>query len=92
MLLIYENYFQTYLKLEKWILQNYYNYETNFSNLIKNQIIKLNKVNSETEDIICGYSEQHLNSSLKDLTGNYVNFEIIKSDLFITYKEAVTTK
>ena len=76
MLLIYQNYFQTYLKLEKWILQNYYNYE----------------INSETEDIICGYSEQHLNSSLKDLTGNYVNFEIIKSDLFITYKEAVTTK
>ena len=49
-------------------------------------------VNTETEHILCGSSELHLEQSLKDLVEDYAQVEIIKSKPFVAYKETVTTK
>ena len=64
------------------------------SNLLK--ITKINPlvkaINTETEHMLYGYSEQLLNSSLKDLVENFAKIEINKSEPFITYKETVSKK
>jgi len=47
---------------------------------------------SETENIIAGCGELHLEICLNDLTTEYTNVEIIKSDPVVPYKETVTEK
>ena len=47
-------------------------------------------INTETEHIICGCGELHLEICLKDLVEDYANIEIIKSDPVVPYKETVT--
>lgn len=47
---------------------------------------------SETENIIAGCGELHLEICLQDLCNEYTNIEIIKSDPVVPYKETVTDK
>ena len=49
-------------------------------------------INTETEHIICGSGELHLEICLKDLVEDYAKIEITKSDPVVPYKETVTTK
>ena len=49
-------------------------------------------INTETEHIICGSGELHLEICLKDLVDDYAKIEINKSDPVVPYKETVTTK
>ena len=49
-------------------------------------------INTETEHIICGSGELHLEICLKDLVDDYAKIEITKSDPVVPYKETVTTK
>ena len=48
-------------------------------------------INTETEHIIAGCGELHLEICLKDLVEQYSNIEIVKSDPVVPYKETVTT-
>jgi len=48
-------------------------------------------ISTETEQIICGCGELHLEICLKDLVDDYSGIEIIKSDPVVPYKETVTT-
>ena len=48
-------------------------------------------INTETEHIICGCGELHLEICLKDLVEDYAKVEITKSDPVVPYKETVTT-
>ena len=47
-------------------------------------------INTETEHIICGCGELHLEICLKDLVEDYANVEIIQSPPVVPYKETVT--
>ena len=47
---------------------------------------------TETEHIICGCGELHLEIYLKDLVEDYAKVEITKSDPVVPYKETVTAK
>ena len=49
-------------------------------------------INTETEHIICGCGELHLEICLKDLVEDYAKIEIVKSDPVVPYKETVTNK
>ena len=49
-------------------------------------------INTETEHIICGCGELHLEICLKDLVEDYAQIEIVKSDPVVPYKETVTIK
>ena len=49
-------------------------------------------ISTETEHIIAGCGELHLEICLKDLVEEYSNIEIIKSDPVVPYKETVTEK
>ena len=49
-------------------------------------------INTETEHIICGCGELHLEICLKDLVEDYAKIEIVKSELVVPYKETVTNK
>ena len=49
-------------------------------------------INTETEHIICGSGELHLEICLKDLVEDYAKVEITKSDPVVPYKETVTAK
>ena len=49
-------------------------------------------INTETEHIICGSGELHLEICLKDLVDDYAKIEINKSDPVVPYKETVTAK
>lgn len=48
-------------------------------------------INTETEHIICGCGELHLEICLKDLVEDYARVEITQSDPVVPYKETVTT-
>jgi elongation factor 2 len=48
-------------------------------------------ISTETEQIICGCGELHLEICLKDLVDDYSGIEIIKSDPVVPYKETVTS-
>ena len=48
-------------------------------------------INTETEHIIAGCGELHLEICLKDLVDDYAKVEIVKSDPVVPYKETVTT-
>lgn len=47
-------------------------------------------ITTETEHIICGCGELHLEICIKDLTEDYSGIEIIQSDPVVPYKETVT--
>jgi len=47
---------------------------------------------SETENIIAGCGELHLEICINDLCNEYTNVEIVKSDPVVPYKETVTSK
>jgi elongation factor 2 len=47
-------------------------------------------ISTETEQIICGCGELHIEICLKDLVDDYSGIEIIKSDPVVPYKETVT--
>jgi len=47
-------------------------------------------ISTETEHIIAGCGELHLEICMKDLCEEYANIEIIKSDPVVPYKETVT--
>jgi len=47
-------------------------------------------ISTETEHIICGCGELHLEICMKDLVEEYAKVEIIKSDPVVPYKETVT--
>ena len=47
-------------------------------------------INTETEHIICGCGELHLEICLKDLVEDYAKVEITKSDPVVPYRETVT--
>ena len=49
-------------------------------------------INTETELIICGSGELHLEICLKDLVDDYAKIPITQSDPVVPYKETVTTK
>ena len=49
-------------------------------------------INTETEHIICGSGELHLEICLKDLVDDYAKIPITQSDPVVPYKESVTTK
>ena len=49
-------------------------------------------INTETEHIICGSGELHLEICLQDLKEMYSKIEIVQSDPVVPYKETVTTK
>jgi elongation factor 2 len=49
-------------------------------------------INTETEHIIAGCGELHLEICLKDLVEEYSGIEIVKSDPVVPYKETVTTQ
>ena len=49
-------------------------------------------INTETEHIICGSGELHLEICLKDLVDDYAKIQITKSDPVVPYKETVITK
>ena len=49
-------------------------------------------INTESEHIICGSGELHLEICLKDLVDDYAKIEITKSDPVVPYKETVTNK
>ena len=49
-------------------------------------------INTETEHIICGSGELHLEICLKDLVDDYAKVPITQSDPVVPYKETVTTK
>ena len=49
-------------------------------------------INTETEHIICGSGELHLEICLKDLVEDYAKIEITQSDPVVPYKETVTAK
>ena len=49
-------------------------------------------INTETEHIICGSGELHLEICLKDLVEDYAKVEITKSDPVVPYKETVTAR
>ena len=49
-------------------------------------------INTETEHIICGSGELHLEICLKDLVEDYAKIEITQSDPVVPYKETVTSK
>ena len=48
-------------------------------------------INTETEHIICGCGELHLEICLKDLVDDYAKVPITQSDPVVPYKETVTT-
>jgi elongation factor 2 len=48
-------------------------------------------ISTETEHVIAGCGELHLEICLKDLTEEYAKCEIIKSDPVVPYNETVTT-
>ena len=47
-------------------------------------------INTETEHIICGCGELHLEICLKDLVEDYAKVEITQSDPVVPYRETVT--
>jgi elongation factor 2 len=47
-------------------------------------------ISTETEQIICGCGELHIEICLKDLVDDYTGIEIVKSDPVVPYKETVT--
>jgi elongation factor 2 len=49
-------------------------------------------ITTETEHIIAGCGELHLEICMKDLVDEYTNIEINKSDPVVPYKETVTTQ
>jgi elongation factor 2 len=49
-------------------------------------------INTETEHIICGCGELHLEICLKDLVEEYAKVEVIKSDPVVPYKETIIQK
>jgi elongation factor 2 len=49
-------------------------------------------ISTETEHIIAGCGELHLEICLKDLVEEYSNIEIVKSDPVVPYKETVTVQ
>ncbi len=49
-------------------------------------------INTETEHIICGSGELHLEIRLKDLVEDYAKVPITQSDPVVPYKETVTSK
>ena len=49
-------------------------------------------INTETEHIICGSGELHLEICLQDLKEMYSKIEIVQSDPVVPYKETVTSK
>ena len=49
-------------------------------------------INTETEHIICGSGELHLEICLKDLVEDYAKVPITQSDPVVPYKETVTSK
>lgn len=49
-------------------------------------------INTETEHIIAGCGELHLEICLKDLVEDYAKVDIVKSDPVVPYKETVTDK
>ena len=49
-------------------------------------------INTETEHIICGSGELHLEICLKDLVEDYAKIEIVQSEPVVPYKETVTNK
>jgi len=49
-------------------------------------------ISTETEHIIAGCGELHLEICLKDLVEEYSNIDIIKSDPVVPYKETVTAQ
>ena len=49
-------------------------------------------INTETEHIICGSGELHLEICLKDLVDDYAKIPITQSDPVVPYKETVTSK
>ena len=49
-------------------------------------------INTETEHIICGSGELHLEICLKDLVEDYAKIPITQSDPVVPYKETVTSK
>lgn len=49
-------------------------------------------ITTETEQIIAGCGELHLEICLKDLVEEYSNIEIIKSDPVVPYRETVTAQ
>lgn len=49
-------------------------------------------INTETEHIICGCGELHLEICLKDLVEEYSNIEIVKSDPVVSYRETITSQ
>ena len=49
-------------------------------------------INTETEHIICGSGELHLEICLKDLVDDYAKILITQYDPVVPYKETVTTK
>jgi len=49
-------------------------------------------ITTETEHIIAGCGELHLEICLKDLVDDYTNIEINKSDPVVPYKETVTSQ
>jgi elongation factor 2 len=49
-------------------------------------------INTETEHIICGSGELHLEICLKDLVDDYAKIPITQSDPVVPYKETVTNK
>ena len=49
-------------------------------------------IDTETEHIICGSGELHLEICLKDLVDDYAKVPITQSDPVVPYKETVTTK
>jgi elongation factor 2 len=46
-------------------------------------------ITTETEHIICGCGELHLEICIKDLTEDYTGIEIIQSDPVVPYKETI---
>jgi len=49
-------------------------------------------ISSETEHIIAGCGELHLEICIKDLVEEYSNIDIVKSDPVVPYKETVTAQ
>jgi elongation factor 2 len=47
-------------------------------------------ISTETEQIICGCGELHIEICLKDLVDDYSGIEIVRSDPVVPYKETVT--
>lgn len=50
----------------------------------------INIDDSETEYVICGYGELHIENSIKNLIENFADIEITKSKPYVTYYETIT--